>query len=245
MNGKSLGTVACTALLKTLLLAFNLIFFAIGLIFLVIGVYGFKVFTDFFSFAPSKFIYIPIMCIGIVMMITGILSLWCTPKGIRWLLNTYAVGIFVLFLAIFAFSIFFTVKRDAFESTIKRGISSSIESYNGEIKENSIDFLQEKLHCCGSESYGDWFNTKWSKPNNKVPESCCITLKNCNHVDLPLQNATDIWPEGCFKKVFVTIEHNYALIGVIGFASSLFILFGFVLACCLTNNLSKNRYENI
>ena len=41
-----------------------------------------KAFKDFFSFAPSQAIYVPIICIGIFMTIVGVLSLWCTPKGI-------------------------------------------------------------------------------------------------------------------------------------------------------------------
>ena len=51
--------------------------------------------------------------------------------------------------------------------------------------------------------------------------------------------------KGCFKKVFVTIEHNYALIGGVSFASSVFILFGSLLSCSLAKNLSKHRYETM
>ena len=109
-------------------------------------------------------------------------------------------------------------KRDAFETTIKNGISSSINSYNGEKKENPIDILQKnvtfqnenikiqffveneplihfKLKCCGSDGYADWFSTNWSIPNNKVPESCCKIPENCIHENLPPKNATGIWEQ--------------------------------------------------
>lgn len=145
MDKKNFATVACTALLKTLLLAFNLIFFAIGLAFFIIGIYGFKVFSHFFSFAPGTSIYVPIICIGLFMMITGILSLWCTPKGVSWLLYIYGVVIFVLFLAIFSTSIVFMVRRDAFENTVKAGIENSVKSYQVKNKDTSIDVLQSTV----------------------------------------------------------------------------------------------------
>lgn len=113
MDGKKFKTAACSAFLKTLMMAFNLIFFVIGLAFLIAGIYGFKVFREFFSFAPSTTIYVPIICIGLFMIIVGVLSLWCTPKGVIWLLYVYSALIFVFFVSIFAVSIMFTVKHDA------------------------------------------------------------------------------------------------------------------------------------
>lgn len=61
------------------------------------------------------------------------------------MLYIYAAGIFVLFLAMFALSVFFMAKRDAFESTIKNGITISMNSYDGQSKDTPIDFLQEKV----------------------------------------------------------------------------------------------------
>ena len=42
-----------------------------------------------------------------------------------------------------------------------------------------------------------------------------------------------------------TIEENYLLIGGIGFASAVVILFGSLLTCGLSHNLKKNRYEQV
>jgi hypothetical protein len=41
------------------------------------------------------------------------------------------------------------------------------------------------------------------------------------------------------------IEENYLLIGGIGFASAVVILFGSLLSCCLSHNLKANRYEEV
>ena len=80
--------------------------------FFVIGIYGIKMFKDFFTFAPGNIIYMPFIGIGIFMMLVGMLSLWCTPKGVSWLLYSYGVIVFILFVAILGLSALFMVKRD-------------------------------------------------------------------------------------------------------------------------------------
>lgn len=241
MNAKRLGTVACTAFLKTLLLAFNLLFFTLGLVFFVIGVYGIRVFKEFFTFAPSNYIYVPFICIGAFMMAVGLLSLWCTPKGISWLLYVYGMIIFVLFIAVFAMAILFAVKHDTFESELKTGIERSIANYTADSE--SIDLLQSTIHCCGSLDYTDWFATQWADSKKSVPKSCCIDSANCANID-PM-NVTQIYTKGCYKIVHDSIENNYQLVTGIGFASAALILLGSVLSCTLATNLRKNRYEQV
>ncbi len=143
MNAKSFGTVAWTALLKTLLLVFNLVFFAMGLAFMIIGIYGIRVFKNFFSFAPASTIYVPFISIGVFMMIVGMLSLWCTPKGVTWLLNMYAVVVFILFVAVLAISVLFVVKRDTFEEKLHEGIGNAMKNYPRDAE--SVDLMQSTV----------------------------------------------------------------------------------------------------
>jgi len=183
MDFKRFGTVACTALLKTLLMIFNILFIALGLALLVIGAYGIKSFKYFFTFAPSQQIYVPVICIGLFMMIVGVLALWCVPKGVNSLLILYSIIIFILFLSIFTISIIFMVQREKFETTIKTGIANAIKNFPEEA--TSVDLLQENIKCCGVENYTDWFETKWADGKKKVPKSCCKVNENtCRNEDL-------------------------------------------------------------
>jgi multisubunit Na+/H+ antiporter MnhG subunit len=241
MNGKSFGTVAWTAFLKTLLLVFNLVFFAIGLAFLVIGIYGIKVFKNFLQFAPANTIYVPIICIGLFMMIVGILSLWCTPKGVSWLLHVYGVVVFVLFLSVMAVSVLFVVKRDAFEGKLEEGIQTSIDKYPNDSE--SIDLIQSTLKCCGTKNLTDWFKTEWAQQKRSVPLSCCKNQSKCDHTDM--KNFNDVYQKGCYQMIYTTIESNFALISGISFASAIIILGGSLISCSLARNLNKNRYEQV
>ena len=105
----------------------------------------------------------------------------------------------------------------------------------------------------------------WGKQLRRVPESCCKN-PNCTHTNLPDTNATTIYDEvfisytfflkkeynllslsnkkkGCSEKFINLIEKNYALIGGIGFASSVFILAGSLLSCGLASHIRRVRYE--
>ena len=143
MNAKRFGTAAFTALLKTILMIFNIVFTvrqinflvtffslfsmflfkAFGIVFLAVGIYGMRAFKDVFSFAPGQAIYVPIICIGIFMSIVGVLSLWCTPKGVTWLLYLYSGVIFILFLTIFTISTIFMVRRDSVRKDLDKKVS--------------------------------------------------------------------------------------------------------------------------
>lgn len=198
MNPKQFKTAAFLAFLKTLMMIFNLVFFLIGFVLLIVGFYGLKVFRQFFAFAPSIWIYYPLIAIGLFMMLVGALSFWCTPKGIVWLLNVYAILIFLLFLSIFSFSVFFTVKNDSVATSLKVGIERSMRSYQNNSK--AIDILQSKFKCCGSKNFTDWFATEWASHHNIVPKSCCINKNECSNEDLNILNATGIYQQVTLNK---------------------------------------------
>jgi len=237
-------STACSALLKTLLMLFNVLFLAVGIALFVVGVYGYKMFKQFFAFAPSTTIYIPIICIGLFMIVVGALSLWCIPKGVRYLLYVYAVVVFVLFLSIFTISVLFFARRDAIELTFKAGVVRLMNTYPNETA--SIDILQANIKCCGSENYTEWFEPKWANNTKKVPESCCMVKLNCTHENLEdNSNAADIYQIGCNEKFNETIENNYGKICAVLFASSFIVLLGCVLSFMLINVLKSNRYEQM
>lgn len=240
---KSIRTTACTTFLKTLVMIFNAIFLAIGVGLSIVGIYGYRMFKQFFSFAPSTAIYVPIICIGVLMIIVGALALWCTPKGVSYLLYFYSVLVFILFLSTFTVSVLFFARKDTVENTFKSGVDRLMLSYPTDSE--SIDILQSNIKCCGSQNYTDWFQTPWAKNSSRVPESCCVAKMNCTNLHIDERNVTGIYQVGCFVKFNETIENNYGKICGILFASSFVILAGCALAYMLSDNLRNNRYEQM
>lgn len=242
MDSRSFGSKACTALLKTLLIVFNALFLMLGVLLLTIGIYGMSVTNVLFvTFASQKAIYLPILFVGLFMVFVGALSLWCTPKGITWLLYLYGCIIFVLFAVVFALSALLVVRHDAVEESLRVGISKSMENY---VKDKvAMDRLQSTLKCCGSSNYSDWFNTPFYNQTQSVPLSCCINATSCHNTE-PI-DALNLFDRGCWQLLGNSLQHYYTAIGGIGFASAILIFFGSILACSLARNINRNRYEQL
>lgn len=86
----------------------------LGIFLLAIGIYGMTVTNVLFiTFAAKNTIYLPFVIIGLFMVFVGSLSLWCTPKGVTWLLYLYGMIIFVLFVVVFTLSALLVVRHDA------------------------------------------------------------------------------------------------------------------------------------
>lgn len=239
------GNATCTALLKTLLFFFNIVFFALGISLVFLGCYGLKDFHSFFTFAASSSVWVAFLAIGLFILCIAVLSFWCIPKGVSWLLNLYGIVVFLLFVAVLCSSSAFMIKREALEHTIQTGFANQMNNYQDD--KRSIDLVQESVKCCGLMNYTDWFSTPWADNRQRVPLSCCIDQAKCVHENLNTLNTTDIWTTGCYSKVNTLIEDEYSLIGGIGFTFALIILFGSVLSWWLAKNIrsSQNRYEEM
>lgn len=240
MNEKirNCGSATCTALLKTMLFFFNILFFALGGCLVFIGVYGLRDFHSFFTFTSSSSVWATFLCAGLFMLSVAVLSFWCIPKGVRWLLNVYGGLVFILCLVVLGTSTVFMVRREMLEETIKGDFSKKMNIYPTESE--PIDFIQRQIECCGLENYTDWFATEWANKHNNVPESCCIDTENCIHENINLMNVSGIWQEGCYMKVKTAIENQYTFIGAIGLGASVFILFGAILSWWLAANLNSS-----
>jgi hypothetical protein len=54
-----------------------------------------------------------------------------------------------------------------------------------------------------------------------------------------------LFEKGCYQLLEAKIEQYYAAIGGIGFACSIVIFFGSILACSLSRNIQTNRYQQL
>jgi len=244
MSIKEIASSAYISTLKVLLLTFNFLFLTLGISFVLIGIYGLKTLTDFFQFTTGTYLFLPIIGVGLLMTVVGALSMWCTPKGISWLLHAYATFVFFVFTAVLVISVMFLVKRAPVEAELNASIQNSIQTYD--LKPNAIDLIQRKMKCCGSNNYTDWFEVEWSKNMHRVPVSCCLDAKNCTSMsDRVPAEPTDIYTQGCFDLAYETIETKYGLIAAFGFIFAFVILLGSVLACVLATHIRRSRYESI
>ncbi|KAH9490704.1 Tetraspanin-7 [Bulinus truncatus] len=246
----ALSTAPVVTCMKTLMMVFNFIFWVTGIVILAIGIWT-KV--DLYKYLELSSIYQPeapyvLIGVGAVIVLIGSLGCCCTIKGHSLLLYMFCGFLFIVFIIELSAGIALLVYRGKLETGFKEGLQSALQLYdtkgNREITV-AMDELQEKLVCCGIDSYADWFNTPFARkegqPTNSVPESCCRNKNKCEHLNLT--NVTDIHTQGCHMFVVDFINGNMGPIGGVALGISFFQVLGAILAFCLAKSINRANLE--
>ncbi|GFO28147.1 tetraspanin [Plakobranchus ocellatus] len=251
----TLSTGPVVTCLKTLMMVFNVIFWMTGIVILAIGIWT-KV--DLFKYLELSSVYqahVPYVLIGIgaVIVLVGCLGCCCIIKGNALLLYLFSGFLFFVFIVNVSCGIAVLIYRGKVEEGFKEGLSNAMKKYDANKKNEitrAMDFLQDKLKCCGIQNYSNWFETPYAKAEdnkNSVPASCCRKAP-CQHNTLPKDKALiakEIHPQGCHKLVVDFINSNMAPIGGVALGVAFFQALGALLACCLAKNINKAKYETV
>lgn len=241
--GKLLQTAVCINLMKLLLMTFNIIFGVTGLVLLILGVWMnvslyhvLKLSADYNRHMPLLFI-----ATGLLVLLVAVLACVATAKGQSALLYIFGSLLVLVFVAELTAGIVGYVYIRQVREGIGRGMNASISHYTGGrgMADETVDFVQDKLSCCGLNSPDDWVNTDYYKDRNQYPKSCCSGTGACEP-----DNPT-LYPEGCYAKVIRFLDTNLSAIagGAVGFA--FFQLLGVLLSFCLASNVNKAKYERV
>lgn len=241
--GKILQTGACINLMKLLLMTFNIIFGVTGLVLLILGVWMnvslyhvLKLSTDYNRHMPLLFI-----ATGLLVLLVAVLACVATAKGQSVLLYIFGSLLVLVFVAELTAGIVGYVYIRQVREGIGRGMNVSITHYSGNrgMADETVDFVQDKLSCCGLKSPEDWNDTEFFQKSQHYPKSCCSSRDTCTAGDATLHQ------EGCYVKVIRFLDTNLSAIagGAVGFA--FFQLVGVLLSFCLASNINKAKYERV
>ncbi|XP_069698201.1 tetraspanin-7-like [Periplaneta americana] len=235
--GKRLQTVAAMACMKTLLMLFNFVFWLTGIAILAVGIWMvvelykyMELSTEFSATAPYVLIGT-----GALIILVGSLACCCTVKGQPVLLYIYGAFLMVIFMLEVSAGVSIYAYRTKLLEGFSKGLNQSLVLYGKDPeKANDFDVMQSTLHCCGNDSYNDWYST----PYKQIPPSCCIE-PGC------VPSPGNIYEQGCYMKVVEFLNGNIGLVGGSALGVAFFPLVGVLLACCLAKNINKAKYEQM
>ena len=121
---------------------------------------------------------------------------------------------------------------DKLESDIKKNMLAEINSTNSYNSTDAVlDFIQQKLECCGVEGPSDWQSNS-NFDNKTVPDSCCeVETSDCGKNFRP----DDIFHGGCLTNIMakITIYFRWQIgfVGIFSLIATLAICFSCCLAC--------------
>lgn len=176
---------------------------------------------------------------GALILFIGTLACCCTVKGQPSLLYLYGGFLAVVLVIEIGMAMSIYAYKDRLADGFDRGLNQSMAQYGigSAAKTADFDRMQEKLHCCGINSFKDWDVPPNPRP---VPRSCCINYRRCDITD-----SQQIYTQGCFSKVVDFLETNMNSIGAVALGVAFFPLLGAILSCCLAGNINKAKYEQM
>ncbi|XP_008062375.1 leukocyte antigen CD37 isoform X2 [Carlito syrichta] len=176
---------SCLSLIKYFLFVFNLFFFVLGGLIFCFGIWILVDKTSFVSFVGLSFV--PLQIWSKVLSISGILTmglalLGCVGalKELRCLLGLYFGMLLLLFATQITLGILISTQRVRLERSMEDIVKKTIQNYRADPEdtaaEESWDYVQFQLHCCGWHSPQDWFQVPILRGNQSeehgVPCSC-------------------------------------------------------------------------
>ncbi|XP_004867004.1 leukocyte antigen CD37 [Heterocephalus glaber] len=176
---------SCLSLIKYFLFVFNLFFFALGSLIFCFGIWILIDKTSFVSFVGLSFV--PLQTWSKILAISGVLTmglalLGCVGalKELRSLLGMYFGMLLLLFATEITLGILISTQRVRLERRVKELVLSTIQNYGSNPEETaaeeSWDYAQFQLRCCGWHSPQDWFQVLILRGNaseaDRVPCSC-------------------------------------------------------------------------
>nr|XP_058132308.1 tetraspanin-6-like [Dasypus novemcinctus] len=226
---------------KSVLLIYTFVFSITGVIFLAVGIWGKVSLENYFPLLNEKATNVPFVLIGTgtVIILLGTFGCFATCRASAWMLKLYAMFLTLIFLVELVAAIIGFVFRHEIKSSFKNNYEKVLKQYNAtrDYRNDAVDNIQNKLHCCGVTSYKDWEDTNYYSEKG-FPKSCC-KFEDCSS----WTDVNKVNNEGCFVRVMTIIQSEMGVVARISFGVACFQLIGIILAYCLSHAITNNPYE--
>lgn len=236
------------SIIKYLLFGFNLVVFIVGLVFIIGGAVLQTAFSDYLAFFGGNVNRAAVFIIAIGIVCLGVSFFGCCGafKENHCMIITFAVLLTVVLLLEIIAAITVFVVRSEVEDLLRENMKQTIPNYDNEGVHHTWDHMQEKLQCCGVESFMDWEDNDAFKQNETVPDSCCRDSSQpmCAGPVLRANDTATIYDEGCADQLIEWSRKNIAVIGTITIVFACIEVVGIVLACILGGGI-RQQYQQV
>lgn len=248
----------CVTATKYFLFLFNLIFFLFGAI--IMG-FGLWLLLDNQSFivvlsnsTPVKVACYILIGVGAFSMLMGFLGCLGAIYEIRCLLGLYFTCLLLILIAQIAAGALIYFKKDALHVEMAKMVTKVLDSYpgNNSTTEQTWDFIQRTMECCGWTGHEDWDNNMVVINSSKLLFPC-----SCQNVSMATGNFSDSgfcdapgpnWPVydvGCAASVENWLLTNIGVVLGICLGVAFIELLGMILSICLCKNVHTEDYTKV
>ncbi|XP_069473493.1 CD63 antigen-like [Ambystoma mexicanum] len=181
---------------------------------------------------------------GSPMLLTGIgilIFLMSTVGAIAVFRDNHGmIKVFAIMLVIvFVIEIIVGIAAFAFRGKLHKSVIKRFQKiinqygYDDDIT-SGVDTLQKSFQCCGAQNSSDWDTSPFRLLKGALPSSCCKGNRAaCGTKESENGEASDVFTQGCAKKLKTWIQKHVGFIGAIGVGIGFVQVFGILVASCL------------
>ncbi|XP_034016275.1 CD82 antigen-like [Thalassophryne amazonica] len=260
LNSDRSGTMGqgCIKATKYFLFLFNLIFFLFGVIILGFGlwlrldVHSFVVVLN--SSTTVKVACYVLMGVGVFSMLLGFFGCLGAIYEVRCLLGLYFTCLLLILITQVVVGVLIYFKKEALNDELSNIVTKVLDNYpgNNTATEQSWDFIQRTMQCCGWSGRLDWNDNPVIINSSQLLFPCSCQNTSLNNESVPdsgfCETTTPDWPVydvGCAASVETWLRTNIGVVLGICLAVAVFELLGMILSICLCKNVHNEDYTKV
>ena len=152
--------------------------------------------------------------------------------------------------------------RETLHQELVDGIKNKYSENDTFGMHSTWDHVQTHFNCCGVDTYQDWYHISAWKEEERVPETCCVSVNGTSETlfDLDEKNSTEICgrdvardlprfrTHGCFKKIRHWILEHLHVVGltciIFAFIQFFSIVAALLVVCTMDYKRTRPRKGN-
>ncbi|XP_052756163.1 CD63 antigen-like [Galleria mellonella] len=204
-------------------------------------------FLDDHFFSPAMFVIV----IGIIMLFVSLFGCIGALKESTCLVNIFAVILSIVLILELAAAIAAYSLRAQISEMLHDKLTLTMPFYYNNIEvQDSFDFIQSRMNCCGVNSYLDWGEVEpptgvsgISIDNITVPNSCCAASRIEVIGDMEVDECTKLYANGCLPRVFYLVYQSAGLLGAGAMTIAFIQIIGIVFSFSLARSIRRAKSE--
>lgn len=229
--------------IKYLLFSFSLLFVITGILIIGLGTTIQAIYNHFDTFLEDRF-FSPanlLIAIGCIIFVVAFFGCCGAARESTCMIMIFAVLLAIVFLLELSAGLAGYVLKDGLKEYLVSRVNISMQYYSTDPEiARTIDFMQERLQCCGLEDYHDWEGklengtldtTTVINDNITVPNSCC--LQTCDYV----------YGNGCINRLEYVVGQSAVTFASATIFIALLQLLGVMFACFLGKSIRHQKTE--
>ncbi|XP_011158285.1 CD151 antigen [Solenopsis invicta] len=224
---------SCGCIMKSFLVAINLVILIIGTILTIASVWGLIGQSSWIGEAGNNrlaAVLIVLVISGIIVMCISIFGIVIALRETKCMLLSYAIFAFLLLVIEIIGGVRQFNSHKEMIKLLEKEMEHSLQFYNDNIfTRNFWDMTQSAYQCCGVNSWEDW-----KTHGLKVPDSCCKSnqLSDC-HADQHIKQIFQVYAEGCVNKLLSLMQHFTNITNGVSITVSCLLFLGMIFSLAL------------